>query len=135
VNCYFYSLKNRLINMNPIGTLTRATSSLMGHRIYWALGRIFVVSSLAHKHVVNLATSVFDQATDRSAFTDRTPPFKPDFMHRIPLFDFTLPSVFNFLTSLSRCCIGLMMCLIHIDEPVTRLLIAAQPSRLCVPFF
>jgi hypothetical protein len=55
-------------------------------------------------------------------------------MHRVPLFDFTLPSIFNLLTSLARCRIGLMMCLIHINESAIHVLIIARPSHLCVPF-
>jgi hypothetical protein len=31
----------------------------------------------------NLATSVLDQAIDRSTFTDRTPLLKPNFIHRV----------------------------------------------------
>jgi hypothetical protein len=36
-----------------------------------------VVSSLAPEHVINLTTSILDQAIERSTFTDRTPPLDP----------------------------------------------------------
>jgi hypothetical protein len=40
-----------------------------------------MVSSLAPEYVVNLTTSVLDQA-----FTDRTAPFTPDFINRVCAF-------------------------------------------------
>jgi hypothetical protein len=45
-------------------------------------GQIFVVSPLI-------------QATDRPTFADRMPPFKPNFMHQVPLISLMLPSIFN----------------------------------------
>jgi hypothetical protein len=59
---------------------------------------IFVVSSLAPEHVINLITLVPDQATGRSAFLDRTPPLELGLMHRVPSICFMLPSIFNLLT-------------------------------------
>jgi hypothetical protein len=54
-----------------------------------------MVSSLASEHVVNLATLVIDQATLRSAFTDRTPPLSLGLMHQVHIFCFTLPPNFE----------------------------------------
>jgi hypothetical protein len=49
--------------MHPIRTLTKTTFDLVGCRSYWALAqRIFMVSSLAPEHVVNLVTLVPNQA-------------------------------------------------------------------------
>jgi hypothetical protein len=56
-------------------------------------------------------------------------------MHRVLLFGFMLPSVFNVLISFTQCRTELMMCSIHIDESATHVSIAARLSRLCVPFF
>jgi hypothetical protein len=53
-----------------------------------------MISSLAPKHVVNLATSVPDQATHWSTFSDRTTPLKPDPMHRVILICFRLWPIF-----------------------------------------
>jgi hypothetical protein len=82
----------------------------------------------------NFVSSIPDQATDRSTFTDRTPPLKLDFIHRVPLIGFTLPSIFNLLIIFTRCCTGLIMCSIHIDESAIHVSAATRPSRLCVPF-
>jgi hypothetical protein len=41
----------------------------------------------------NLLTSIPNQATDQSMFTDRTPLLKPDFMHRV--FSNQLHATFN----------------------------------------
>jgi hypothetical protein len=60
-----------------------------------------VVLSLAPEYVINLATLVPDQATNRLSLTDWMPPFKPDFMVQVLLFSFMLPLVFNLLISLS----------------------------------
>jgi hypothetical protein len=56
-----------------------------------------MVSSLTPDHVINLATSIPEQAIDRSAFTDRTPPLEPCLMHRVPPICLTLSSIFNLL--------------------------------------
>jgi hypothetical protein len=84
--------------------------------------------------LLNLATSVPDQATDQSAFTDRTPPLIPRHMLWLLLICFMLPSIFNLLVILIRCCTGLMMCSIHIDESAIHVFIATRPSRFYVPF-
>jgi hypothetical protein len=41
---------------------------------------------------------------------------------------------FNLRVILIRCCTRLMMCLIHIDEFIIHVSIAAQLSCLCLPF-
>jgi hypothetical protein len=57
-----------------------------------------VVSSLAPEHVVKLVTSVFDQATELSVFTDRTHPLELSLMHQVSSICFTLLPTFNLLT-------------------------------------
>jgi hypothetical protein len=90
-----------------------------------------VVSSLAPEHVINLLTLVPDQATGGSALTDQTPPLKLYFMRRLPLIDFTLPSIFNIMISFTRRHTGLMMCLIHIDVSATRVDSWMSVTSLC----
>jgi hypothetical protein len=78
VGCYFYSLENRLIDTvgfrlcynshkytpdqdsNSGRSQPRGSLQLLGP----LLGLTFVISSLAPEHVINLVTSVSDQATD-----------------------------------------------------------------------
>jgi hypothetical protein len=54
----------------------------------------------------NLATLVFDQATDRSAFTGRTPLLTLDIMPWVLLIDFTLSSIFKLWVYLSDDTLG-----------------------------
>jgi hypothetical protein len=56
-------------------------------------------------------------------------------MHRVPLFVFMLPSIFNLLISFTIYRTGLMMCSIHIDESAIHMSIVARLSRLYVSFF
>jgi hypothetical protein len=81
----------------------------------------------------NLTTLVLDQATDRSVFTDRTSPLNPSCMLQRLLISFMLPLILNLQIILIRCCIGLMMYSIYINESVIHVSIIARPSHLCLP--
>jgi hypothetical protein len=93
-----------------------------------------MVSSLVSEHIVKPGNFGSRSGYQRSAFTDRTPQLNPSYMLRLLLIGFTLPSIFNLRIILNRCCTGLMMCSIHIDEYAIDVSITARSSRLCVPF-
>jgi hypothetical protein len=54
-----------------------------------------VISSLAPEHVINLVTSVLNQAIEQSAFTDWTPLMEPSLTHQVSSTCFTLSLIFN----------------------------------------
>jgi hypothetical protein len=96
---------------------------------------VFMVLSLAPEHVINLITSVPDQAIDWSTFTDRTPPFISDFMRQVPLICFRLPLISILLiiflsdATLSWWCVWYtLMSPQHVST-------ATRPSRLYVHLF
>jgi hypothetical protein len=82
----------------------------------------------------NLTTSIPDQATDRSAFTDQTPLLKSDFLCWVLLIGFMLPSIFNLRVIFIRCYTRLMMCSIHIKKSAIHMSNVARPSYLGVTF-
>jgi hypothetical protein len=93
-----------------------------------------VVSSLAPEHIVKLGNF-----GPRSGYQligkDRSDTFvDPSFMHWDSLKYSRLSLVLSLLMTLTRCCNGLMMCSIHIDESAMHGSKAAQPSCLYIVF-
>jgi hypothetical protein len=97
-------------------------------------GWIFVVSSLAPEHVIKP-----DNFGSRSGY----PPIRkhwsdssiePTFMHWDSSIYFILSLNLGLLMTLTRCCGGLMMCLILLDESTTHVSKAARSSCLYVFF-
>jgi hypothetical protein len=83
-----------------------------------------VVSSLSPKHVIGIVTLVPDQDTGRSDT------FVKSRLHASGPANW-FHAIFNLLKNFTRCFAGLIMCLIYIDESVTRVGSCTTITSLC----
>jgi hypothetical protein len=144
-DCYLYRLKNHLINMtnfqccyNPSKHVPNLDSWLRLCPTSWAVAAIgpltrviFVISSLAPKHVIKSVNFSFQSGYRPIGKHWSDALVEPDFMRWDPLIGFMLSSVLTALTFFFRCCSGLMIWSTHVDESVTRVKNCAAATSLC----